>query len=385
MLPVVPPVADSDPKKTAPLPWLLLTGLLGVFAVGVPQATTPSAAPAKKDEKKEGEPPAVTVPVEDPYLPLKPVLDFHRSHEYGTLTSADELRQQVHGYKTEFLIATVPDPIDTPYGYAFDQAVDAVQRAVEKKDGYILDRAWLPWEVDRKAKPKPGEPPSDLHVRKPGVLLFRHGRDRSKKVDTPGLCVVFLVGETPMGGVHKRAFYQALRMITAVGHPEAEPVRVVGPYFSGSQTSLQFVIGDWWAKTDSTSIYSFDPHPAYRFQVVTGNATAVRKSEFFGYEGNKETFPSWRKDGVTFASTVVPTRTTLGAMLHFLSRRDGSATREPLPWGVDRLPGKVAVLTESNTAFGKAFNDVKLDQLITLRFPLHISRVKNEYNSAAKE
>jgi len=27
-------VADSDPKKTAPLPWLLLTGLLGVFAVG---------------------------------------------------------------------------------------------------------------------------------------------------------------------------------------------------------------------------------------------------------------------------------------------------------------------------------------------------------------
>src|SRR4029434_7994737 len=58
---------------------------------------------------------------------------------------------------------------------------------------------------------------------------------------------------------------------------------------------------------------------------------------------------------------------------------------EPLPWSVYQLPVKVALLAESNTAFGKAFNDVKLDQLITLRFPLHISRVKNEYNSAAKE
>src|SRR5262249_14652282 len=41
--------------------------------------------------------------------------------------------------------------------------------------------------------------------------------------------------------------------------------------------------------------------------------------------------------------------------------------------------------TESNTGFGKAFADLKKDQVVTLRFPLHISRVKNEYNQAAKE
>lgn len=385
VLPLVPPVPDTDPKKSAPLPWLLLTGLLGVFAVGVPQASTPSGAPAKKEEKKEGDPtPAVPVVV-SPQHPLLPVFAFHKSHGFGTLDPIEEIRRDLHGYKTEYLIATVPDPIDSGYGYVFDQVVDAIQRAIEKKDGYILDRCWLPWEIDRKAKPKPGEPPSNLRETSPGVLLFRHGRDKAMHVKDPGLCVVFLVGETPMSGVHKQAFYRALSLMRDVGYPEGQPVRVLGPYFSGSQTSLQFVIGDWWTRSDSTSIYALDHHPVYRFQIITGNATAVRKSEFFGYEANKDTFPSWRKDGVSFSSTVIPTRTTLGAMLHFLTRRDGSATREPLPGGVDRLPGKVAVLAESNTAFGKAFNDVKQDQLITLRFPLHISRVKNEYTTAAKE
>jgi hypothetical protein len=380
-------VADAEPKKSAPLPWLLLTGLLGVFAVGVPQATGPSGAPAKKEEKKDGDSAVVQPAAVDPNEPpsLAPVFDFHKvARDHGNLKPLDQLGQQVHGYRTEFLIATVPDPVDSGYGHSFDQVVDAIQRAVEKKDGYVLDRCWLPWDVDRKAKPKPGDPPSKLRQENPGVLLFRHGRDKARKVNEPALCVVFLIGETPMGGIQKQAFSEALRMMKAVGHPEDSPVRIVGPYFSGSQTSLQFAIGDWWALADS--LFSItDPLPAYRFQIITGNATAVRKGEFFGYEANKVAFPSWRKDGVTFSSTVIPTRTTLGAMLHFLTRRDGSATQEPLPWGVDLVPGKVAILTESNTAFGKAFDDLKQDQLISLRFPLHISRVKNEYNTAARE
>jgi len=375
-------VADSEPKKAAaPLPWILLTGLLGVFAV-VPQTGTTTSPVAKKEEKKDAELPPVFV---SPQNPLFPVYAFHKSHGFGTLEPIDELRAGVHGYKTEFLIATVPDPIDSAYGYAFDQVVDAIQRAVEKKDGYILDRCWLPWEFDRKSKPKPGELPSNTRETTPGVLLFRHGKDKSRNVNQPGLCVVFLVGETPMGGIHKQAFYRALSVIRDVGHPVTEPVRVVGPYFSGSQTSLQFVVGDWWTRSDSTSIYAVDAHPSYRFHVITGSATAIRKSEFFSYEANKENFPSWRQDGVEFSSTVIPTRTTLGALLHFLTRRDGSGTHEAIPWSLDLVPGKVAILAESNTGFGKAFSDLNVDQVVTLRFPLHISRVKNEYTNAAKE
>lgn len=374
-------VLDPDKTKSTPLPWLLLTGLLGVFAVGVPQtgSNTPTSA-AKKEEKKDD---AITsrVAYDDP---LKPVFDFHKSHDHRTLTPAEEIRRNIHGYQTEFLIATVPDPIDSPYGHAFDQTVDAIQRAIEKKDGYILDRSWLPWELDRKAKPKPGEPPSNLRETKPGILLFRHGRDKNKKVEQPGLCVVFLVGETPMGGIHKQAFYESLRIMTDVGHPEHVPVRVVGPYFSGSQTSLQFVLGDWWALGDSN--YSLvKPHPVFRFNIISGNATAIRKNEFFSFEANKEQFPAWRQDGVEFSSTVIPARTTLGAVLHFLTRRDGSSTSERIPSGVELVPGKVALLTEGSTGFGKAFASLNNDQVLSLRFPLHISRVKHEYNNASRE
>ncbi|HVK12727.1 MAG TPA: hypothetical protein VM597_28510, partial [Gemmataceae bacterium] len=314
---------------------------------------------------------------------LKPVFDFHKTHD-NALRAEDQLRDQIHGYKTEFLIATVPDPIDSAYGHAFDQVVDAMQRAIEKKDGYILDRCWLPWELDRKAKPKPGEQPVNLRETKPGILLFRHSRDKNRNVTRPGLLVVFLVGETPMGGLHKQAFFHALKLMTSVGHPEGEPVRVVGPYFSGSQTALQFVVGDWWAQ--GGSLYTLkDPHPPYRFQVITGNATAVRKTEFYSYESNKDTFPAWRDGGITFTSTVIPTRTTLGAMLHFLTRRDAAGTQDDVAVAADLVPGKVALLAESNTGFGKAVNNLPADQVVTLRFPLHISRVKSEYTQHAKE
>ena len=42
-------------------------------------------------------------------------------------------------------------------------------------------------------------------------------------------------------------------------------------------------------------------------------------------------------------------------------------------------------MTEGNTGFGKAFATMNNDRVLNLRFPLHISRVKNEYSNAAKE
>jgi hypothetical protein len=372
----------EEKKPSAPLPWLLLTGLLGVFAVNAPTAptSTSNTAVAKKDEKKD-EPP-LQIAFDDP---LKPVFDFHKTHDNRTMTPEEELRDHIHGYNTEFLIATVPDPIDSPYGYAFDQVVDAIQRAVEKKDGYILDRCWLPWDLDRKAKPKDGKEPERLREKKPGVLLFRHGRDTRRGIEQPGLCVVFLIGETPMGGVHKQALHNALCTMTQVGYDVDKPIRLIGPYFSGSQTSLQFVAGDWW-KLSNNFYATFDKKfPPYRFQAISGNASAIRKKEFFSAEANKLIFPEWLEGGFEFSATVVPARQTLNAILHYLTRRDGTSTHDPLGSEIDLLPGKVALLTESNTGFGKAFSNLGHNQVLTLRFPLHISRVKNEYSLAAKK
>ena len=211
---------------------------------------------------------------------LKPLEEFHAAT--AGQWHPDDLGREVHGYATEFLIATVPDPIDSPFGYAFDQAVDAIQRGVQQKDGYLLDRAWLPWEVDRKPKPAPaGRPaaaarPARPHARRAPVPP-REGRRRG--VNKPGLCVVFLVGETPLGGIHKRAFWKCLNLIGTSGQQPNEPVRVVGPYFTGSQTSLQFLIDDWMRGAASGVVG--DRAAAEPVQGRRGNASGMRTKEFF--------------------------------------------------------------------------------------------------------
>src|SRR5262249_13144672 len=69
----------------------------------------------------------------------------------------DELVSLVQkaGYQLNSLIATVPDPIDSRFGYWFDLSLEAIQRAVETQ-GYVLDRYWFPWEQFRKAEPPKG-------------------------------------------------------------------------------------------------------------------------------------------------------------------------------------------------------------------------------------
>lgn len=364
-LAVVVIVADKEKSINTPLPWVLLTGILGIFAVGVPQ-TGSSTPPPKKEEKKVEEPPPPPMGER-----LKPVFDFHRTHDRA-LSPEDELRNNIHGFRTEFLIACVPDPLDSPFGYAFDAVIDSIQRAVERKNGYVYDRCWLPWEVDKRAKPKPDGTTTILRDSRPGVLLFRHPSDPKKGVPHPGLCVVFLIGETPTSGIHKRAMTEALEIMRDVGVPADSTVRIVGPYFSGSQTSLQFVLNDW----SGQSKWRFNPR--YHFSVITGNATAVRRDDFDRYNAGRTSEDE--TSTIEFTSTVIPTRITLNAILDYLTKRDRSLANENIEkTGGNQLPGKVAILTESGTGFGRQIAGAhKDDEVIVLRFPLHISRIKSE-------
>ena len=363
----------SDSGKSQSLPWIILSGLMGLYAVGTP-AVNNAGKEAPKPVVKQDQPDPAKAKTPNTNPLLKPVEEFHAASEgqWGP----EDLGREVHGYRTEFLIATVPDPIDSPFGYAFDQAVDAIQRAVQQKDGYLLDRAWLPWEVDRK-KPAPpaGQPPQpDLHDHMPGVLLFRHGKDANRGVKQPGLCVVFLVGETPLGGIHKRAFWKSLTTIAQSGVQPDDPVRVVGPYFTGSQTSLQFLIDDWLRGVDYAS-WRESKRPS-RFRIVAGNASGMRVKEFFRGQ--------WGPEKVELASTIASGRVQLNAVLHFLADRDGARAGDAISAQVEKnLPGRVAILTESNTGFGKqfaAFGDH--NDIVLLRFPMHVSRLKSEYAQA---
>src|SRR5262245_53198893 len=48
-------------------------------------------------------------------------------------------------YKLEFLVATLPDPVESQLSYLFDRNLDAIQRAIESDD-YVLDRYDFPWQ-----------------------------------------------------------------------------------------------------------------------------------------------------------------------------------------------------------------------------------------------
>ncbi len=376
-------MSDPDRTTSAPLPWIVLSGLLGVFAVGVPVVQNTTSAKKDADKKDVAQDSSAHAPISgrDPY---KPIYDFHATHD-GRWTPEEDLRKSAHGYEVEFLIATVPDPIDSPQGHSFDQVVDAIQRTIEKKNGYVLDRSWLPWELDRRPKPKSDKTgdPETLRQSNPGVLLFRHGRERSRHVDHPGLCVVFLIGETPIGGIHKRAFTKALTMMSAAGHPVEKPVAVLGPYFSGSQNSLQFVIADWWEGAGNW----FQLHRKYRFDIITGTAGVLRKSDFFDPDSYGDAYPNWHADRISLHSTVIPTPTLLNATLRYLARRDGCNADERIDKKItNRVTEKVAILTESSTSFGQQFAALAKDeQLLYLRFPLHISCVKTEFSQALRK
>src|SRR5262245_16632961 len=80
--------------------------------------------------------------------------------DYCRITSALSSNASKLGYgDPEYLIATVPDPIDTRLDHQFDRALDAIQRAIGSA-GYLFDRYWLPWDRSKTAAPaiSPSDP-----------------------------------------------------------------------------------------------------------------------------------------------------------------------------------------------------------------------------------
>jgi hypothetical protein len=191
-----------------------------------------------------------------------------------------------YGCKIESLIVTVPDPIDSPFGFEFDQMIDVIQRALARSADYVLDRTWLPWEEDRKTVSPKGKILGGRRRKSPGALLFRSAKERR-------LCVAFLVGETPTTGIHKLALAEALELISCYDQTKRE-FRIVGPYFTGSETSLQMVVetqrsaalsslasvagllaspGVWARLQWSSGLLQVSPY--VKFNRVNGSATGV--------------------------------------------------------------------------------------------------------------
>jgi len=172
--------------------------------------------------------------------------------------------KDIQVYKLKVLIALVPDPLDSQLPAAFDQALDAIDLGFAYtsplRAGYLPDRGWLPWRDAAALE-------SRSYRSTPGLLLFRQ---EDGQVAT--LTAVLLVGETPTAGLHLAAFHEALRLaqdlmgLTDLKDPRdsaGEPIRILGPSFSGTASSLRIALLQWATGSSSP-----------RFVIVTGTAKA---------------------------------------------------------------------------------------------------------------
>jgi hypothetical protein len=149
--------------------------------------------------------------------------------------------------EVQFIVAIVPDPVHTHLSLFFDRQIDAIEEAAQEQ-GYLFARAAMPWDS------QPNSRSSDLESREqqdhyleakerlPGLMIFRRATPPGTAEFRRSL-FVFLVGETPTGGIHKQQFHNALRAIHDIRQDGASPVapetlRILGPTFSGSLYSL---------------------------------------------------------------------------------------------------------------------------------------------------
>lgn len=308
-------------------------------------------------------------------------------------------------YPVETMIVDVPDPVESSVGYQFDIVVESLQAAMSR-EGFVPDRYYLPWQEYRArlaADPKrTADREERIYINQPGVLLFRSANEDR-------LVLVFLIGESPISGIHKAAFDAAAEAILS-GMSELhrrrpglrftyEPprhLRVLGPFFSGGADSLALAISRV-CKRHGTWTFG---GPSFR--VLSGSALNVDKDDFEELCGGPQcalfqTTTVMKEllehELITYASDPLSFRKTPEPDERTTAKPDGrkmDAPRNPT------RPGhsvRIAWLTESDTDFGlvdpmqdtsgRNLSDKSSSRLgVEFPFPIHISRVRAAFTTA---
>ena len=269
-------------------------------------------------------------------------------------------------HPVRFLIATVPDPIDSHLAQSFDRAVDAIQNGMQDS-GYVLDRFYLPWKRDGEARwnisRQPDAPegflsinakttPSDLHRSMPGTLLFRATGRPDPNLGEP-LVAVFLIGETPTSGVQRVALTRTLdaiescpgKALPCLKSCESSEIRIIGPYFSGSTDSLHHLLWAWNRRHQK------------KIEIVSGSATVDRNWEQLRSAGEETKLVG----DVSFQATVVPDSALTGAFKDFLRDRLHVEPKD-----------KVALFVEGGTSYGSGYKDIASGKVKTSSDAEHI-------------
>jgi hypothetical protein len=245
----------------------------------------------------------------------------------------------------EFVVATVPDPINSNANWTFDPVVGAIARAAAAS-GFLLDRFFIPDWTPQADAGADASRPRNVHENWPAVVLFRSARFSALATPDKRILVTSLVFETPTAGIHQGAFAEAVRI--AQRWDEAAQLRVLGPTFSGAVTSL------------SNALAAF---PGMTFRVVTGSATNPQNISI-----RRESSPR-----VTFQSTVLPDDAVVRRLAEYLGQT-GS--------GSDRY----ALLVEGDTSYGSELKEGSPwpEGTLMLPFPLQISRLRSAATAQAQ-
>jgi hypothetical protein len=273
---------------------------------------------------------------------------FFGSHWPATSTAAPDT------FAVGSAIATLPDPYDSHLDWSFDAQLEAIRRAFETSD-YVLDRFWLPGRDSIPGKDTVAA--RVLREFRPGAMLFRRTSPGRRR-----LVVLYVVPELPTRGVYKEALRAALEdrhaLLEHVDLPvrpdRTEPIRIIGPTFSGSALSLQFALRGWLAS-----------HPTDSVEIVSGSATSPTNLETLNR-------PDLR---MHFSATINPDVS--------LTRAFSTVVLPKLGLG----PSQVALLRESSTQYGQNLLDTDSasgstadsGQFVIIPFPMSISSLRAEY------
>jgi hypothetical protein len=275
-----------------------------------------------------------------------------------------------------FLVATVPDPLDSRLSAVFDQALNALVLAAEKQ-GSLTDY-WLPWLADRnanrdsrlglsvdmdgatgarKVRPHDGR----CHEAWPGLIAF----SKDDKLDAQDDTILLLAGELPTLGVRKDVLRRALRLAGPLSRQSQ--VNVVGPQFSGSAASLRAALK---SEIEAAAPGRLDVH------VVSGSATRL-----FNQSLLTAVLP---RGSISYEATVIPDSAVQSSFYQYLVDNGFSSP----PGGC--LLSNVAVLAEADTAYAQSFvsgpgpkNESCYRPKYVIDFPIHISDVRSAWESEA--
>lgn len=236
-----------------------------------------------------------------------------------------------NGIDVRFVVATLPDWVDSSLQWTFDPMLDALQMAAGQM-GYVPIGFHIPdaESAGQERTPSARSRSFAAHESEPGVVLFR--RERRGTGDDAGgalrhdLLAVLLVGETATGGIHPQALAAALDLALLW---QRAPLGILGPTYSGSAESLRRSL------RLAVQRHRLGPQDGTAwFRIVSGSATSPGNLRYLAVPGVS-----------SFRATTRSDDDALLALTEYLGGIDAD-------WRCGR---KVALLVEANTTWGRRF------------------------------